>query len=216
MPTLLEYLPPVLQNVREFRTITNAEQPEIDAAWVALDTVLNDQFLETASEEGVARWEKELSILPLSSDTLESRKQRIKAAWLCGTAYTYRWLCTWLDTIYGKTKAPSITDYTARFFVPITADYVRILRDLRSYLPAHLALSACITLSNVLARHYFGTAYRFGAKRTVPAESWDMTADETVVGYVEDDAGNTVADDSGKCPAIAFDTLILIGNEETT
>lgn len=216
MPTLLEYLPPVLQEVREFQAITKVEQPEINAAWDALDTVLNDQFLETATEEGVARWEKELSILPLSSDTLESRKQRIKAAWIYGTAYTFRWLCAWLDTICGKTKAPSVTDYTARFFVPITVDYVRILHDLRSYLPAHLVLSACITLSDGLARHYFGTAYRFGAKRTVPAESWDMTTDEAAVGYVEDDTGNTVADDSGKCPAIAFDTLILIGNEETT
>ena len=45
---LLDYLPPVLQEVLEFQAINGANEPELSMAWDALTLVLANQFLETA------------------------------------------------------------------------------------------------------------------------------------------------------------------------
>lgn len=101
---LIDYLPPVLQSVMEFAAITGAQQPEIEAAWDALNLVMDNQFIDTATEAGVTVWEKELNIVPLATDTLEDRKQRLKTAWTYGVVYTYNWLVNWLKTSCGESN----------------------------------------------------------------------------------------------------------------
>ena len=98
---LLGYLPPVLREVLEFQTIKAANEPEIVAAWDALNVVLANQFLEDARESGVAMWEQELKIHPKDTDTMEVRKDRIKAMWNLELPYTASWLRSWLDQICG-------------------------------------------------------------------------------------------------------------------
>ena len=62
---LLDRLPPVLQPILELRQIADtAEQPEFDALWQALETLLSNQFVETADESGIARFERVLGITP--------------------------------------------------------------------------------------------------------------------------------------------------------
>lgn len=85
---LLDYLPPVLREVLEFQTINAANEPEIEVAWDAAALLLANQFLETADENGVAVWERELKIYPKDTDTLEVRKARIKAMWNLELPYT--------------------------------------------------------------------------------------------------------------------------------
>lgn len=75
---LIDYLPPFLRDVTEIKSIMDAQQPEIEAAWIALDLVLNNQFIETATAEGVSIWEKEYGIIPQATDTLDERKFRIR------------------------------------------------------------------------------------------------------------------------------------------
>lgn len=93
---LLDYLPPVLREVLEFQTINAANEPEIAVAWDAAVLLLANQFLETADENGVAVWERELKIYPKDTDTLEVRKARIKAMWNLELPYTVPWLRNWL------------------------------------------------------------------------------------------------------------------------
>lgn len=72
---LIEYLPEFLREVKENKAIlTMAEQPEMVTVWKAIDNALKDQFVEDATEYGVARWEYILKITPKATDTLESRK----------------------------------------------------------------------------------------------------------------------------------------------
>ncbi|MBQ4595174.1 MAG: DUF2313 domain-containing protein, partial [Akkermansia sp.] len=131
---LIDYLPPVLRSVMEFMAVTDAQQPEFERAWAALNLVMDNQFIDTATEEGVAVWEKELNITPLNTETLEERKQRIKTAWTYGVVYTYNWLVNWLKTSCGETnRLPTINDYTLRAALPVSVDYIRILEDMRRY-----------------------------------------------------------------------------------
>ena len=117
---LLDYLPPVLREVLEFQTINAANEPEIAVAWDAAALLLANQFLETADENGVAVWERELKIYPKDTDTLEVRKARIKAMWNLELPYTVSWLRNWLTGLCGPTGYElTVSDYT----VDIQLDY---------------------------------------------------------------------------------------------
>ncbi len=57
---LIDYLPMVLKNVREFQLIIETEQPEIFKLFEAIQLVLDNQFVLSSTEYGVKRWEKML------------------------------------------------------------------------------------------------------------------------------------------------------------
>lgn len=172
---LIDYLPPVLQSVMEFAAITGAQQPEIEAAWDALNLVMDNQFIDTATEAGVTVWEKELNIVPLATDTLDDRKQRLKTAWTYGVVYTYNWLVNWLKTSCGESNPPpTINDYTLRVSLPVSVDYLHILDDMRRYVAANVLIDPLILLSKIKIPHYTGSAFRHSIKQTLTTEEWDM------------------------------------------
>lgn len=172
---LIDYLPPVLQSVMEFAAITGAQQPEIEAAWDALNLVMDNQFIDTATEAGVTVWEKELNIVPLATDTLDDRKQRIKTAWTYGVVYTYNWLVDWLKTSCGESNPPpTINDYTLRVSLPVSVDYLHILDDMRRYISANVLIDPLILLSKIKVPHYTGSAFRHSIKQTLTTEEWDL------------------------------------------
>ena len=110
---LLDYLPPVLREVLEFQAINEACEPEIKLAWDAMTLLLDNQFLETAKESGVQVWEKELGIYPKDTDTLQARKDRIKAYWNRELPYTLPWLRRWIAGLCGPLgHQETVTDYT--------------------------------------------------------------------------------------------------------
>ena len=172
---LIDYLPPVLQRVMEFAAITGAQQPEIEAAWDALNLVMDNQFIDTATEAGVMVWEKELNIVPLATDALEDRKQRLKTAWTYGVVYTYNWLVNWLKTSCGENNPlPTINEYTLRVSLPVSVDYLHILDDMRRYVSANVLIDPLILLSKIKVPHYTGSAFRHSIKQTLTTEAWDM------------------------------------------
>ena len=172
---LIDYLPPVLQSVMEFAAITGAQQPEIEAAWDALNLVMDNQFIDTATEAGVTVWEKELNIVPLATDTLDDRKQRLKTAWTYGVVYTYNWLVDWLKTSCGESNpTPTINDYTLRVSLPVSVDYLHILDDMRRYISANVLIDPLILLSKIKVPHYTGSAFRHSIKQTLTTEEWDL------------------------------------------
>ena len=99
---LIEYLPPVMRDVDEMKQIMATEQPEVYALWKAVQRVLNEQFLDSATEYGVLRWESILKITPPPTDTLDQRKDRIYLILRMKLPYTIRWLRGWLNDNIGE------------------------------------------------------------------------------------------------------------------
>ena len=98
---LINYLPPVLRDVPELKAIMAAEQPELEQLWSTQDGVLENQFLVSATEYGVKRWERILQIYPKDTDGLEMRRARVLAILRLKLPYTIRWLRQWLDDLCG-------------------------------------------------------------------------------------------------------------------
>ncbi len=73
------YQPPLVRNQREMGYINNTENPEFNWLYGIWDTAMKDQFILTATEIGISRWEKILKIKPPAKSTLEQRRAAVLA-----------------------------------------------------------------------------------------------------------------------------------------
>lgn len=119
---LVEYLPPFLREYRELKAVMNAENPEFLAVYSAADRVLKNEFIETADEYGISRFEKMLNILPSKEDTLDSRRSRVQARWFTELPYTMR---AFLEKLSGLSEYGNITVSTDfdHYMVRIDTDF---------------------------------------------------------------------------------------------
>lgn len=87
---LVSYLPPFMAEFKEIAVTLETENPEFVLVWKAVDRVLKNEFIESADEYGISRFEKILNILPSMEDTLESRRARVQARWFSTIPYTLK------------------------------------------------------------------------------------------------------------------------------
>lgn len=87
---LINYLPYQIREFKEYKGITTGEQPEFELAWNYWQEVFDNQYIDTAGDYGLSRWEKMLGITPKATDTLEARRIRIKTRLNNLTPYTFR------------------------------------------------------------------------------------------------------------------------------
>lgn len=115
---LSSYLPDVLKDIKEMRAIMEAETPEVQAIWAACEDCMNDQFISEATENGVARREKMLGIVPPATDTLNDRKFRLFSRYSENIPYTRKGLTSLLESLCG-TDGYELQIKTATFTVNV-------------------------------------------------------------------------------------------------
>lgn len=137
-----KYWPPFLQEIEDFKRLAYAEQPELDALQSGVSDTKKDFFLSTLTEEGIRRWEKILGITPLTSDTLQARRNRIQVQYADQIPYTYRYLVRYLHAIDTRITASVLFyDYTVKIGLPVGTTYADILQDpLRRMIPANMII----------------------------------------------------------------------------
>lgn len=99
---LVSYLPPFVAEYKETNLTLTAENPEFVLVWKAADRALKNEFISTADEYGISRFEKILHILPSRDDTLESRRSRVQSRWFTSLPYTWRMLIQKLIALCGE------------------------------------------------------------------------------------------------------------------
>jgi hypothetical protein len=100
----LWYLPPVLQNVREFQEIAKAVNPEIVALKQAINKALNEQFVLVA-EDTLAWREQEFGITASNDETVTFRRERLVERKSRKPPITLRTLRDRLNAYIGTTQA---------------------------------------------------------------------------------------------------------------
>ncbi len=98
---LQDYLPPILLKTYEFPLLCETEQPEIDRLHDAADAVLDAQFISTAGETAIARYEKIFGITPMDTDTLAERRFKVLAKINAQLPFSVRRLRQQLATLCG-------------------------------------------------------------------------------------------------------------------
>lgn len=102
MKKVEEYWPPVLQEVEEFKEIAKIENTEFEKLEQSIDDLVDDQWIETATERGIARREKILKIAPFADDDLESRRFRVLARGNDKLPYSFKVLGNKLNQLCGE------------------------------------------------------------------------------------------------------------------
>lgn len=118
---LVSYLPPYLDGYEENPATLEAENPEFILVWNAADRVLKNEFIETADEYGISRFEKILNILPSKEDTLESRRARVQSRWFSSIPYTLKAFISKLAALCGDTNF-TITKNYEKYRIDIFTD----------------------------------------------------------------------------------------------
>lgn len=98
---LQDYLPPILLKTYEFPLLCKTEQPEIDRLHNAADAVLDAQFLSTAGEYAIQRYEKIFGVVPQDTDTLDERRFKVLTRINTQLPFSVRRLRQQLETLCG-------------------------------------------------------------------------------------------------------------------
>lgn len=151
----IKYLPELLQPIQDFQGLNDAYKAELKDLYEACAALFDDQFINTASETILAKWENHLGILPNATDTLDERRFRILAKLNDTPPYTERYLKNKLVELCSDGEFEleiDIPNYTVSVGVTVNsqANTETINAWLRELLPANLLLS----VYQVLARHY--------------------------------------------------------------
>ena len=102
MKQIQEYWPSILQEIEEFKELANTENIEINGLKESITNLIDDQFIQTATERGIARREKIYKITPFADDSLETRRFRVLARENDKLPYTYRVLENKLNQLCGE------------------------------------------------------------------------------------------------------------------
>lgn len=169
---LIDYYPPVIAAIKDMQQIVKGQQPLIDELWDAVSFVTENQFIDTATEEGVKQWENELGIVPSSTETLNQRKKRLKNKWVPDNRFTMIWLYDWLKQVSERNdlRKPTVKDYILTVTLPAIVDYLSIFADLENYKPANIALNATISLADGIHNLNSGIGIKSTIKTTIERE----------------------------------------------
>lgn len=146
---LIDYLPTVVRDVRDYEVLMDSEQESVEEAWDNISNLLNDIFTESASENGIERREQIFSIKPKATDTLGERRFRIQVKENEQLPYSYRVLEKQLSSLCGDdgfSLNVSDSDYLVKIKLELKAkkniDEVRIYA--RKIAPANIAIDISI------------------------------------------------------------------------
>lgn len=98
---LVEYMPQVLKNVREFREIFATEDTELEQLSSDINSILTEVIVKTAKSYGLRRYEDIYHIKSIA-ETLEARRMNILLRMNNRVPFTIKWLVKTLDEAIGR------------------------------------------------------------------------------------------------------------------
>lgn len=156
---LIDYLPPFVQNFKEMSAIMDTEQPEFELAWQNAENTLADQFVTTATINGVKRFEKIYNIIPKATDTLEERRFVILSKKNEKPPYTMGALINVLNALCGEggyTLYMNTNDYevVVKLALGNEKNYATVVDLLDRILPANLVRKVSTYNTYMVLKNY--------------------------------------------------------------
>ena len=141
---LIDYLPPFIQQFIEMQEIMKSANLETDEMDSNIENTWNNAYIVDADEDGISKYEQFLGLVPLSTDSLEVRRQRVLSAWNPETNFTIKTLIRKLNDLCGEGNS-RICDETdlENYFIHLGINAenlsIPVIKNfLETWLPAHL------------------------------------------------------------------------------
>ena len=146
---LLSYQSKIIQEIREFKVLSEVESPQHECVWQAVEDAINDQFATTLTDNGCNRWESIMEINTKDTDDLDFRRFRILSKLNEQLPYTYRMLELQLRTLCGDNGYTMVlrnNEYTLVVKIALTSKnkYSDVESTLRKYVPANIVLDVSL------------------------------------------------------------------------
>ena len=144
----LDYLPDIFQDTLEFRRFGQWVWLTVVNVREGIAAVTDEAIPQTASEEGISRFESMLGLPDGSGDSLEKRRFRVLMA-LAGTPpFSMGWLRQRLESTFGKDgflAEDSPEEHWLRVGISASSneDLNTLWNELRQRIPANLDLKMC-------------------------------------------------------------------------
>ena len=138
--------PPIMQELKEFQKIAEIEETFFNRLQQEIQNIVDDQFIQTATERGIARREKMLKISPFADDTLETRRFRVQGVWNDKLPYTYRVLLERLDSLCGPdgyVMELNAGEYSLNIKIELTRKrmFDEVVKISRQMVPANIVIT---------------------------------------------------------------------------
>lgn len=217
--SLIDHLPPFLQNFREFVLIVNTENPEFQETADESERIKNNQFILSADEEGIKKFERILNIQVSKDEQLPTRRSRVMSRWNDISPYTYHAFLSKLQSLHNSNNFIVNRDYDHYYIEIIThleiAGQVDELNRILDYImPANLVVDSknriyCNAEGNVYV--VGGFAYASVVELTdAYQESFDIFGQNKVAGGHSVASVNDLSDSYEE--SFKMDGNIQIGN----
>lgn len=134
-----------MQEIREFKVLSEVESPKHEAVWQAVEDALNDQFANTLTTNGCKRWESIMEIEAKDTDDIDFRRFRILSRLNEQLPYTYRVLALQLKTLCGDDGyIMELQNANYKLIVKVALEaknqYNDVNKTLRRYVPANIVI----------------------------------------------------------------------------
>lgn len=167
---LIKYLPLFVAEYEEIQEITETENPEFRLAIRKVDQAKENQFIISADEEGISRFEKLLGIRSKEQASLEDRRKEILARWNDVSVYTYKGLILRLNELLGVGNYeiyPRFDDYELELEYRNKAGFESYIREI---IPANIALSTQLA---IVSESKFASAFISGEEIVISQPALD-------------------------------------------
>ena len=159
---LKKYLPNFISEIKEFKELDATLSQEFDLFHERLATIQDNQFIETATSQGLNRYEEMLNIKP--NGDFEVRKLNILNHYNSTIPFTMRWLENFLNTTVGQDLClieldPSHYTLTISIIEPKAYTIPTLQKELRRKIPANMVLNINI-LNSTQGETYIATYLR--------------------------------------------------------
>ena len=145
MKSYIKYLPEFMQRFKEIKEISNAEDKIIKDEWERYKDTENSQWIDTAEERGLKRYEDMLNISG-GGNSVQVRREALKVKYNNNFIYTHYTFKKYLDDIcvkenydleivYNKYAVTISLGLNKKFLYSILKDYVR------SIIPANMEVN---------------------------------------------------------------------------
>lgn len=177
---MIEYLPEFMREFREMQFLTDKEQEQAERLWAVLESIWQNQYIETLDEEGCRRWEGILHIHFRGYRSLKERRDAILSKMAEQRPFTIRTLQRTLTALCGEegyTIELRPNEYWLEIKVRVAAettdrDAAGLLRAVDEYVDRVIPCNLVYT-SSLFDRHtaeaatYFGCAVSVAKKYSV-------------------------------------------------
>ncbi|HEY8400796.1 MAG TPA: putative phage tail protein [Cytophagaceae bacterium] len=138
--------PPIMQELKEFQKIAEIEETFFKRLQQEIQNIVDDQFIQTATEKGIARRERMLKISPFADDTLETRRFRVLGVWNDKLPYTYRVLLERLNSLCGPDGYEIVLnagEYSLNIKIELTKKrmFDEVVKITRQMVPANMIVT---------------------------------------------------------------------------